>query len=60
MKLRICAACGQEIPRRVRRLFAEAEAWCDQERGRRTQLASYLGTTLQAAERQSLDDKSVT
>jgi DNA-binding transcriptional regulator YiaG len=39
---------AEEMAERVRRLLAEAEAWCDQERGRRTQLANYLGTTLQA------------
>jgi len=37
-----------EMSRRVRELLAEAEAWCDQERGRRTQLAKYLETTLPA------------
>jgi hypothetical protein len=39
---------AEEMAERVRRLLAEAEAWCGQERGRRTQLANYLGTTLQA------------
>jgi len=31
-----------------RTLLAEAEAWCDQERGRRTQLAQYLNVSLPA------------
>jgi hypothetical protein len=29
-------------------LLSEAEAWCDQERGRRTQLARYLNVGLPA------------
>jgi hypothetical protein len=32
----------REMPRRIRALLAEAEAWCAQERGRRAQLALYL------------------
>lgn len=36
------------MPRRVRTLLAQAEAWCASRRGRRTELARYLGTTLQA------------
>jgi membrane protein required for beta-lactamase induction len=36
------------MSRRVRTLLAEAEAWCALERGRRTELANYLGTSLQA------------
>ena len=36
------------MPRRVRELLAEAEAWCDQERGRRTELANYLDVPLSA------------
>ena len=39
---------AEEMAERVRRLLADAEAWCDQERGRRTQLANYLETTLPA------------
>ncbi len=34
------------MPRRVKRLLSEAEAWCDQERGRRSELARYLGIPL--------------
>ncbi len=37
-----------EMSRRVRTLLAEAEAWCDQERGRRTKLALDIGVSLPA------------
>jgi hypothetical protein len=37
-----------EMPRRVKQLLAEAEAWCAEERGRRTELAKAAETTLQA------------
>jgi hypothetical protein len=36
------------MSRRVRTLLAEAEAWCAQQRGRRTHLARYLGVSLLA------------
>jgi hypothetical protein len=38
----------RDMPRRIRALLAEAEAWCDQERGRRAQLARYLDVGLPA------------
>jgi DNA-binding transcriptional regulator YiaG len=38
----------RRMSRRIRMLLAEAEAWCDQERGRRTQLARYLNVSLPA------------
>jgi len=38
----------RRMSRRVRTLLAEAETWCDQERGRRTQLAHHLNVSLPA------------
>jgi predicted transcriptional regulator len=38
----------QPMPRRVRELLKQAEAWCAEERGRRTELAKYLGVSLPA------------
>jgi transcriptional regulator with XRE-family HTH domain len=32
-----------DMPPRTDRLIAELKAWCDQRRGRRTQLAKFLG-----------------
>ena len=33
------------VSERVKRLLAEARAWCDEERGRQTKLAAYLGVS---------------
>jgi hypothetical protein len=38
----------RRMSRRVKTLLAEAEAWCDQERGRRTKLALGIGASLPA------------
>ena len=36
------------MPERVERLLAEARAWCEPERGRRSRLAEFLGVSRQA------------
>jgi hypothetical protein len=36
------------MPQRVRKLLSEAETWCAQERGRRSELARFLGVNLSA------------
>ena len=37
-----------EMPPRTEKLLAEIKAWCDQERGRQSELARFLGTSRQA------------
>ena len=39
---------ARRMPRRVKELLKQAESWCDQERGRRSELARYLGIPLSA------------
>ena len=36
-----------EMARRTERLLAQVKAWCDQERGRQSQLARFLGVSRQ-------------
>jgi transcriptional regulator with XRE-family HTH domain len=38
---------GEKMARRTERLLAQVKAWCDQERGRQSQLARFLGVSRQ-------------
>lgn len=49
MNLNVNSAIGHDsqMSERVKKLLAEARAWCSQERGRQSQLAAFLGVSRQ-------------